>query len=306
MSQTGAVIDLGTNTWHLLVGRFGETGKLERLFHERRYVFLYSQGKEVIGPEPYHKALEAVRHYKQKIDEIGVSLVAANGTEGLRKAKNGAHLIADIADQTGIEIQLINGTKEAQLTAKGIDIALKNASFEPPESQVVMDIGGGSVELLWREEGTQRQLGSFPVGLGVMYPRFLAGEAFTSSELLDLRRWLASYLSPFFQSFSADQRPALVGAAGTFEILAAISQPDAARPAAISLKTEDLRPLLKQLMTTSLEERSRMPGIDPERLAMMPLAAYLVDYVLDFCQQEQVIVSRYGLKEGALEELLLG
>ncbi|MEM8582725.1 MAG: hypothetical protein AAGF87_00580 [Bacteroidota bacterium] len=304
MSQTAAVIDLGTNTWHLLVGRFRQDGTLERLYHERRYVFLYSQGKDIIGPQPFGKAMEAILHYKDKIDEMSVDLVVANGTEGLRKASNGQDLLQEIAQETGIEVRLIDGHKEAQLTAQGIDIALKSLP-SPPINQLVMDIGGGSVELLWRKDGQEQQLGSFPIGLGVMFPRFLAGERFDPSECLDLRRWLASYLRDFFQMLSPADRPVLVGAAGTFEILAEVSDPGADRPPALVLETEYLRPLLKQLMTNTLEERRQIPGIDEERLTMMPLAAYLVDYVLDFCDSEHVVVSRYGLKEGALKELLL-
>lgn len=304
MSQTAAVIDLGTNTWHLLVGRFRQDGTLERLYHERRYVFLYSQGKDIIGPQPLRKAMDAILHYKNKIDEMGVSLVAANGTEGLRKASNGQDLLQEIAQKTGIQVRLIDGHKEAQLTAQGIDIALKSLP-SPPTSQLVMDIGGGSVELLWRKDGKEQQSGSFPIGLGVMYPRFLEGERFAPSELLDLRRWLAAHINAFLQLLPTHNRPVLVGAAGTFEILAEVSDPGTKRPPAIELATSNLRHLLKQLMTNTLEERRQTPGIDEERLTMMPLAAYLVDYVLDFCDSERVVVSRYGLKEGALKELLL-
>ncbi|MEM6395980.1 MAG: hypothetical protein AAF741_06505 [Bacteroidota bacterium] len=303
MSEKGAVIDLGTNTWHLLVGRFDESGHIERLFHERRYVFLYSQGKERIGPEPYGKALAAMAHYQQVIDEMGVQTVAANGTEGLRKAENGVDLLREIKAKTGLEVNLIDGEQEAQFTAKGIDVAMKMSGLAS-RNQLVMDIGGGSVELMWRLDGVQQRVGSFPIGLGVMYPRFMAGEYLEASEILDLRRWLASHLTVFFQMLPSTDRPTLVGAAGTFEILAEVADPNVKRLPATIIKTKDLRPLLTRLMTSTMAERRAMPGIDEERLSMMPVAAFLVDYVLDFCDAEQVIVSRYGLKEGALRELL--
>lgn len=303
MSAKGAIVDLGTNTWHLLVGRFDQAGHIERIYHERRYVFLYSLGKERIGPEPFAKALAAMKHYKTVIDEMGVDIIAANGTEGLRKAENGGDLLRAIQEETGIEVKLIDGEKEAQFTAGGIDIALQMSGINV-RSQLIMDIGGGSVELMWRLNGEQQLVGSFPIGLGVMYPRFIAGEYFEAAEILDLRRWLASYLTEFFQLLPSKDRPVLVGAAGTFEILAQISEPDILRQPATTIAVSSLRPLLKKLMTTTIAERRAMPGIDEERLVMMPVAAFLVDYVLDFCNAKQLIVSRYGLKEGALKELL--
>ena len=144
--NTTAVIDLGTNTAHLLIAQKNDKS-FEVLFKKRHYVFLAEQGIERITSEAADRLFEALDDFHQKIEECDSGHVIITGTEAFRMAENGFEILDKITAEYGWQVQIISGDREAELIYKGvksiIDIRIGN--------YVMMDIGGGSVEFIISE-----------------------------------------------------------------------------------------------------------------------------------------------------------
>ena len=123
------VVDLGTNTFHLLIAEPNGQGGFRELFRYRQFVKLAEEGIQVIGDTPFQRGLLALEGIKAKLDEYGVDRVRAFGTAALRTASNGSEFIRQVRSNTGIEIQLISGDEEARLaeTASLISVAERRA-----------------------------------------------------------------------------------------------------------------------------------------------------------------------------------
>lgn len=143
-SRRRAVIDLGTNTFHLLIADLHADGRIEEVYRERRFVKLASEGIATIGEAPFARGLEALNHYRKILDEYNCANLKAIGTAALRTASNGPEFVRTARETVSIDIQLIPGDEEAQLITKGVLAAL------PPlnERILIMDIGGGSTEFI--------------------------------------------------------------------------------------------------------------------------------------------------------------
>ncbi|MCB0663459.1 MAG: hypothetical protein KDC24_12015, partial [Saprospiraceae bacterium] len=144
LSGKKAVIDLGTNTFHLLAVEIDENEQMHFLFRERIFVKLAEDGIQSIGPAPFQRAIKAMTVFKNKLDELGIDHFKAFGTAALRTATNGPDLIHAIKEKTGIEVALIDGLEEARLIHLGVSQAVP---FDHTK-QLIMDIGGGSVEFV--------------------------------------------------------------------------------------------------------------------------------------------------------------
>jgi len=121
-----AIIDMGTNTFHLLVAQV-QSNHYEILLRERVPVRIGVGGinQNIITPTGMKRAVEALRHFKNKLDELKAAEVLAFGTSALRNAKNGTEVISKIKEAAGIEAQIISGDEEAQYIYQGVNLALK-------------------------------------------------------------------------------------------------------------------------------------------------------------------------------------
>ncbi|MBL7775172.1 MAG: guanosine-5'-triphosphate,3'-diphosphate pyrophosphatase, partial [Saprospiraceae bacterium] len=144
-----AVIDLGTNTFHLLIAERDPAGAWSALHRDRLFVRLAESGIHHIGPAAYARGLEALLRFRQQLDRhaIAPETVLAYGTAALRTAANASDFLAELRRQTGIRAEVIDGHREAQLIFQGV----RQAVPFPDNRVLVMDIGGGSVELILAE-----------------------------------------------------------------------------------------------------------------------------------------------------------
>ncbi|NJK83906.1 MAG: hypothetical protein HC912_08960 [Saprospiraceae bacterium] len=135
-----AVIDLGTNTFHLLIVEQNR----QKLYQERQFVKLAENGIEHISAAPFQRGIETMLHFHRVLKKFDVQQVQAFGTAALRTAHNGSAFIEEVEEATGIEIQLISGEREAALIQKGVAQAIPATDAH----SLIMDIGGGSVEFI--------------------------------------------------------------------------------------------------------------------------------------------------------------
>ena len=298
-----AVLDLGTNTFHLLIVAPEGANGFRELFRERRFVKLALGGIEHIQPDAWQRALEALKYFREVIDRHGCTDVRAIGTAGLRTADNADAFLELIRRETGIEVEVINGEREAELIFKGTRLAVPMA---PGRHYLIMDIGGGSVEFIIcnREKASWAQ--SFPVGVAVLRRRFHHREPISEAEIAALRAFLDQQLAPLRQAIAAHDGPLqLVAASGTFDVLAHALPARPLGAHARAVPRSHMAPLVARTLAATLEERLAMPEIPEARADMISVAFVQLQYVLDLLPQtEEILVSEYALKEGVVAEWL--
>ena len=179
-----AVIDMGTNTFHLIIAEVTETSH-EILHKERVAVKIGENGitKGIITDQAWIRALSTISSFKETMDQNGVKAIFATATSAVRNASNGEALTEEIKKQTGIETKIISGEQEAKTILNGVKEAIELGD----EKSLIMDIGGGSIEFIIANQDETFWLKSFEVGGQRLVEKFhnqdpiSQGEDFTTS-----------------------------------------------------------------------------------------------------------------------------
>ncbi len=292
-----AVIDIGTNTFHLLIVE-PQQGPMpfREVFRESRFVKLAEEGIEKIGGAPFARGLETLEYFAARLAEFQAHEVTAFGTAALRTALNGPDFLRQVKERTGLHIRTISGDQEAQLIAKGVQLALGRITGRA----LIMDIGGGSVEFILLEDNEPVWARSFPVGVAVLYRRFHRHEPLLAAESLAIRGFLDEHLQPLRALLDENPVVHLIGAAGTFDVLANILSVGRIRARSWSIDLSGFESLYSRLLAATGEERHTMDGIPADRADMIVVALVLVDYILREFGIRQLTVSAYSMKEGML------
>ena len=167
-----------------------------------------------------------------------------------------------------------------------------------------MDIGGGSVEFIFASANGVEWAKSFPVGVAVLYRQFHQHEPILKTEVSATKDFLQGALTPLWEVFPSYPINCLVGAAGTFDVIADLmgTETPTANSHVIDLDAFDL--LYQRCLKANKEERYEMDGIPANRADMIVVALILIKVVLEQIQPPQVLVSDYSMKEGILSEML--
>ena len=295
-----AVIDLGTNTFHLLIAAVNPDDTIREVYRERIFVKLASEGIELIGPAPFARGIAALSHFRQVMQDHGVESVTAIGTAALRTAENGEVFVRTAELETGIVIRLIPGDTEAEYITRGVLAAL------PPlrDRILIMDIGGGSTEFIIASEDGVHWRRSFPLGVAVLQRAFHNTNPITEEEIGHLETFLSTHLGPLRDALQEFPTAHLVGAAGTFDVMAEILRDQGAEAHRTShaLTMEGLEDLHFRIISSTLEERLRFDGIPPERADLIVVAMILIQFIIKLADIRKITVSDYAMKEGILLE----
>jgi len=119
-----AVIDLGTNTFHILIAEAQADHSFKDLHRQRFFVKLAEEGIETIGQAPLDRGFKALTHFKKLIEELQVTQIKAIGTAALRTASNGPAFVQQVKEKLGFQIELISGDQEATFIHKGVSLAV--------------------------------------------------------------------------------------------------------------------------------------------------------------------------------------
>lgn len=300
MQQPIAVIDLGTNTFHLLIVRATDQGEWDTLFRKRTFVRLAEKGIRTICPEAIQRALSAMREFAEILSAYELTAVQAFGTAALRTATNGLELAKRMEAETGIPVRLIDGLDEARLIHAGVRQVVP---FDY-RRQLIMDVGGGSVEFIIADEKQVFWSQSFLIGVGVLFCDFHRSDPIHPSEVESLKRFLHGILGDLRAALQLYPVHALTGASGAFETISDLLQETEPDPALSSISTQDFRSLYQQILPTTVAERRAISLIPEERIEMIIVSMVLIDYILDHAHPERINISRYAMKEGMILNML--
>jgi exopolyphosphatase/guanosine-5'-triphosphate,3'-diphosphate pyrophosphatase len=303
-----AVIDVGTNTVRLLVAETGGRSTYRTVLTAQETTRL-GQGlfpAQVLQPEPIQRTVRVLRRFRELAESQGASTIFAVGTSALRVAANRAAFLALARNEAGLEIAVISGAEEGRLALLGVRTGLPR----PPDRLVMLDIGGGSTELLLAEG--PRILASASTGLGAvtLTERFLKTDPPAPAELDAVRRAAASrfgrLLREEFHGLASDA--GLAGTAGTVTSLAAIDlglDPyDPGRVNGHRLTRERVAELLRRLASLPLAHRRGIRGLEAARADVIVAGTAVCLAAMDALGADSLTVSDGGLREGILLDLL--
>jgi exopolyphosphatase/guanosine-5'-triphosphate,3'-diphosphate pyrophosphatase len=295
-----AVIDLGSNTFHLLICEEGVNSSWTEIHKEREYVKLGESGINEIGLDSEQRAIDAMVRFASLIQAFKVKNVRAIGTAALRESINGREVAEKLKSITGIPIEIIDGQQEANYILEGIRSVLPS----PEEESLIMDIGGGSVEFILYRGDRVYFTGSFKIGVAVLYTRFHHSDPVSGQELKELNDFLEEELSGL--AFQLSQRGSyyLIGASGSFEVIYDAMPSRSINPHCAEIDASTLLPYLQKVIHASLAERKQMPEIPVERLDYIVVAYALIHYLLQNMPPSRVYYCEYALKEGVVASMI--
>jgi len=276
MSNRYAVIDLGTNTFHLLVAEKQANQEFTELHRQRFFVKLAEEGIETIGEAPIQRGFQALQAFRRILDKLGVKKVKAIGTAALRTASNGPDFIKAAKEKYNIQIELIDGNREAELIYKGTILAVPFAD----KNYLIMDIGGGSVEFIVANKTKILWAQSFPIGVAVLFKKFHHSNPISVTEANDLRVFIDSFLTPLYQALIQFPTSTLVGASGTFDVLEFILAKGQSPKNHAFVQVKDFAPLYQTLIKSTEAERYAMQDVPDTRADMIVVAIILIEFIL--------------------------
>jgi exopolyphosphatase/guanosine-5'-triphosphate,3'-diphosphate pyrophosphatase len=298
-----AIIDLGTNTFHILIAKIENNGDFSTLHRIRRYVYIGEEGVETLGEKPLKRAYETLVEYKKVMDDYAVEKVMAFGTAALRTASNGKDFVEKVKNEIGIEIQTISGDREANL----IYLGTKQAVPMTDENVLIMDIGGGSVEFIIANQNEKIWAQSFPVGVSVLYNAFHKFEPISALEITDLTNFLNGHFAPLYAALNENPTSILVGASGTFDVISGVMGKAMEHyPNCEIVDISGFPAFYDEVVSADLEKRLAMTTIPSERAKLIPTALVLINVIFEKVKINQMLVSAYAMKEGILWEMANG
>jgi exopolyphosphatase / guanosine-5'-triphosphate,3'-diphosphate pyrophosphatase len=303
-----AVIDMGTNTFHMLiVEREGESFKVLDKIKEPVKLGEGGIQSNVISPAAYERGLLALQKLDTIIQSRGISQVFAFATSAVRSATNGKAFIQDAAEQTGIQVQVINGNQEAALIYEGIKYGV---SLPVHQDVLIVDIGGGSVEFIVGNRLHSKLLRSVNIGAARLREIFQPADPLLESQEQAIEQLLDQELSTLIEEIRDFDVHTLVGSSGTFETLGMMLVHDANEKILLDnlngykFDNKRFRKLYKRIVTSTREERTAIRGMDLMRVDMIVLGSIIVRYILDKLPIQEIVVSTFALKEGILVNYL--
>ena len=304
---TVAVMDLGTNTFHLLIAR-GEAANPEELFHITVPVSLGEGGinSGIIQPAAYQRGIDTLVKFHQHILEHKVDHVKAIATSALRTTSNGKDFIAEVKAKTGIEIETVDGETEARYIYAGV----KSGKCLTKDNSLILDIGGGSVEFVLGNEDSIQWKQSFEIGAARLMDKFHKKDPIPAHCIAELNVYIDGILTPFFEAMEGIDIKTIIGSSGAFETFAEVVELKKGHDFELKSirkyhfdNTEFLN-ITDWLIESTHFDRENTKGIIPIRVDMIVVAALITRFVMKKLNISDVIMSTYSLKEGVLAEAL--
>jgi exopolyphosphatase/guanosine-5'-triphosphate,3'-diphosphate pyrophosphatase len=296
VSQRLAIIDLGSNSARLIVMHIYANGAYNLIYHQKETVRLGSGTGEshALRQENMLRGVETVKTFAHMCKLFKVDKVIGVATAAVRDAKNGLEFLAQIAQQSGIALQAISGKTEARLGYIGVVNTLDVSDA------VLFDLGGGSIELALIRNRRLQKVASLPFGAVTLTEKFGTQDTVSDSQLSALRTFITGQLAkvPWLSNVELP----LIGIGGTARNIAKMDQKRKNYPFTkvhnYRLGDISFNDLWHSLVTVSLKQRQKVPGLSSERADIIVAGVTVIKDLSDICRANRLIVSGCGVREG--------
>lgn len=295
-----AAIDVGTNTVLMLVAEMTPDGQLRKLAESSRITRL-GRGVDATGhldPASALATLDTIAEFVEQARALGAEKIVSAATAALRDASDGTDFIARVKARTGLELDVISGETEAQLAYLS---SVKGLKLDLASNLLIVDIGGGSTELVRAQPGGTIDYVSLQIGSVRMTERIIKSDPPHTREAVELRVAIDEALATLKWNFQPD---VMVGIAGTVTTVCAVAlelaQYDPARVHGHILTQDDVLQVIAKLGHVPLEERKRIAGVEAGRADVIFAGAAILERIMSHFKLKQVIVSDQGVRWGLL------
>jgi len=296
MNTRIAIIDIGTNTFNLLVVDRTFTD-FKIIYKERIGVGLGHKGinNSNIAPEAFKRGIETLIRYRKKCNELNVSSICAIGTSAVRNACNKMDFIKSASEDAQIQINVISGHDEAHYIYNGVKLG---HYFD--HDSLIMDIGGGSTEFIFASDEGIKSKVSFEIGVSRIYQLFDLPTQFDLSTVELIESYLDEATKGYFDEHFAST---LIGSSGSFKTFYEIfNNKRYPRNQYVNIGLDELKYTLNQTTFSTKQDRDDNDFIIPIRKKMINIASVKTNWIINKLKIENFVVSPYSLKEGLIFE----
>lgn len=296
------VLDVGSNTVHLLVVDAHPGARpLPADSHKeelRLAEHLLVDGR--VGHRGVQSLVSFIGSCLELAEDRGVEDLMAFATSALREAPNGEQVLAEVRDRTGVDLQVLSGDDEAGLTF----LAVRRWYGWSAGRLLVLDIGGGSLEVAVGLDEAPDMAASLPLGAGRLTRERLAGDPPSTEDVKAARKYVRTEVARLVRDVSKAGAPdQVVGTSKTFRSLARVcgAAPSQEGPyVPRTLRRDDLAAKVAELAEMTAAQRAELPGVSPKRAAQLLAGALVADAAMDLLGVDELEICPWALREGVI------
>ena len=298
-----AAIDLGTNSFHVIVVEIMSDGSFRRIDDLKEMVVLAKEGiGRRLSPKAMNRGLSALQKIKILCDSYQVDEILAYATSAIREAENGGVFIQRSIDQVGIKIRAIPGSMEAEL----IGYAVQHGISLDEQAVLMVDIGGGSVEFILGNKNQFHFLKSLKIGVSRMTDQFKPNDPISPEQIDQIKAYYKQSLLSVQEALSQWPSDQIIGSSGTMQNIAsmiAAQQGVDVESLALnewSFSREDFIGFYDSFIKLNRKERQQVPGLDEKRVDFINTGMILVRHLMEEFGVKSVRISTQALREGII------
>src|SRR5262245_24006886 len=302
-----AAIDVGSNSFHMIVAEARPDGHFIVLDRAKEMVRLSERALTTgrLRKSAMDRGMRTLARFKSIADRHGATRIRAVATSAVREAKNGGEFIQRIYDEVGLRVRVIPGREEARLIYLGVSqvVDLRRGPA------LLLDIGGGSVEIVLVENGKPVELHSVKLGVARLTEEFLHTDPPRARELAKLAAHVEEELATPLKTAAKRRIPRVIGTSGTLLSLVSMAAHrlgvHPGREAhGLEVPAAAVSQLRRQLVRADEAARLEMRGMDPKRSDLIVAGVVVADHVLRRVKARRIQACTWALREGLLLEYI--
>jgi exopolyphosphatase/guanosine-5'-triphosphate,3'-diphosphate pyrophosphatase len=302
-----AALDLGSNSFHLLVADAHPDGTFEPLARDKEMLRLGSvvAATGEVGESAAAAAVDVVRRFRALAESLGADEVVAYATAALREARDSTAVVDRIEAETGIKVRVISGREEAALIFR----AVRASVVIEPGPALALDLGGGSLELMVGDAKGMGWSASLKLGVGRLTSDLVRGDPPTGGDRRRVVHAVTTAVGRVLPDIASFRPRMAIGSSGTLETLIGLAAgrrggPMPASVNQLAVTAGELGALTQDLLRMTSAERAELPGVDARRADLLPAGALLTMTVLDLTGLGALVGCGWALREGMVLEAI--
>ena len=307
-----AAVDIGSNSIHMVLAAVNrQLRSFSVLLTEKASVRLGERDPETgeLTGEAMDRAMLALNHYRQLAESHGAQAVVGAATSAVREAGNGRKFLNLVERKLGFQVDLVDGREEARLIYLGVLSAMDFADVP----HLILDIGGGSTELILADRHDTRSLNSLRVGAVRLAQDFGSQGPLKPERLQFLKTFIRGMLEPTVtkvrQRIAAEESPVLVCTSGTAmaigSLLALRLGTTVQNLNGLHFGLDHLQELMKELVKLDVKQRRQLPGLSERRADIIVTGGLILETAMELLNVQEMVLCKRALREGLIVNWML-
>lgn len=308
ISKKIAAIDIGTNSFHLIVVEVKENGKVKFLDRERYFLRLgtgIKDGKSFISDDDFYQSITALKKFASIVKYHNAE-VRAVATSAVREASNNSEFVKRVMQETGITVEIIDGKTEANLIFNG----MKNALQIKDKSVLGIDIGGGSTEFIYAVDEKIQFAESVNVGAVRLSKMFFQDYVINDEAVKNCEEYVADQILSNKNIINDFELDFAIGSSGTVDTICLVKQfkidgKATQRLNAYEFTIEEFNRIYNEIINLKTsDERMKVSGIEAKRADVIPAGLIILKQVFKIFNIKKMVLSEFALREGVVFDLI--